>query len=387
MRGACLWLLSSTLVVAACGNDRRPTRPDPLVEPDPTVTPSEERRTEAAVQDEEASTAGEPSADAIAEGVGEPEDRATLEVGDRFSCAVHERAVWCWGDGSKGQLGSGRSQPTRSGPVRVRDLESHVAVAVAAGSEHACALVEPGRAICWGTRGDRSAALPPELARRGDVAGIAAGGDRTCARLTTGDIVCVEPDASVVTQPLPGPIARAVQVGSFHACTRFADARVQCWGTNLRGGVGASGATDAVRLALGSTHTCVLRSDRSVRCWGDVHRDRREAPDYLSGEVQRGTDAVALFAGGLHTCFSLADGGARCVAVMQERVWPSGARGHAVLETIRLPNANAEVALGTSHRCVRALDGGISCWGNDDYGQSTARPGPDYLAEPVLVRF
>ena len=354
--------------------------------------------TSAAAQDDEPSTgavephettapAGERSAGAVLEEHAEPEDRATLAVGDRFSCAVHDRAVWCWGDGSKGQLGSGRAQPTRNGPVRVRDLGSHVAVAVAAGGDHACAIVEPGRASCWGTRGDRSAALPPELASREDVAGISAGGDRTCARLTTGDIVCAEPDGSVVTQPIPGPIARAVQVGGHHACARFADARVQCWGSNLRGGAGASGTTGAVRLALGSTHTCVLRSDRSVRCWGDVHRDRREAPDYLSGEVQRGTDATALFAGGLHTCFSRVTGGTQCIAVVQERVWRSGARGHAVRDAIVLPDATADVALGASHRCVRALDGIVSCWGNDDYGQSTARPGPDYVTEPVAVRF
>jgi hypothetical protein len=362
------------LVAAACGTER--PNPDERPEQIASVPAAEEP-----APTPEPTSPDTPVAPASAAPERAPEDRATLAVGDDFSCAVHAAAVWCWGDATKGQLGlRARRAGAANGPVRV----AQDAVAVAAGEAHACAILATGRATCWGTReGATRAALPAQLASI-EVLGVSAGGGRSCVRSVHGDILCVEPDGTVDTRPLPGPMASAVQVGGHHACARFLDGRVHCWGDDLRGGLGASQATGVRRLALGSTHTCALLPDGVVRCWGDLHPDRRQSTA-IPGPFDRATDAASVAVGGMHTCVFLGGGDTRCTDVVQERVWPSGARGRAVSPEVVLPDGTVEVALGRSHHCVRDAAGAVSCWGNDDHAQSSGTTGEDYRAEPVSV--
>ena len=117
------------------------------------------------------------------------------------SCAVVTGGeARCWGDGTKGQLGDGRTERSTL-PVAVRTGPSTVlagVVAVAAGGAHACALLTDGTVACWGdggsgqlgdgTRTGRAyAAVVPGLT---GVAAIGAGATHTCALLTTKTVRC-----------------------------------------------------------------------------------------------------------------------------------------------------------------------------------------------------
>lgn len=75
----------------------------------------------------------------------------TLSAGTEFVCATTARSTWCWGRNRLGQLADGtnkyRSSPRLIAPVA--DLGS--LTAVAAGSSHACALGASGGSMwCWG---------------------------------------------------------------------------------------------------------------------------------------------------------------------------------------------------------------------------------------------
>jgi alpha-tubulin suppressor-like RCC1 family protein len=123
-----------------------------------------------------------------------------LACGFRHTCAVLANGTLaCWGDDLAGQLGDDenlRSQPT---PVAVAALDGAV-VAVAAGYAHTCAVLKGGVVRCWGGNDSGQlgaglladwSAVPLPVAGLGGVAlQLAAGRSHTCALLAHGTVRC-----------------------------------------------------------------------------------------------------------------------------------------------------------------------------------------------------
>ena len=78
-----------------------------------------------------------------------------ITLGDQYACALNAQGkVWCWGDGTGGRLGNGRTG-NKNYPVSViagRGSSSSLSgiVEIASFSGSACALSEEGRVLCWG---------------------------------------------------------------------------------------------------------------------------------------------------------------------------------------------------------------------------------------------
>ena len=84
---------------------------------------------------------------------------AQLSVGLAFGCAlVNDGSLQCWGDNSRGQLGSGLGAGLSVSKVNVSITppagEPSGALALAVGDRHACAVLSTGRVACWGA-GDK----------------------------------------------------------------------------------------------------------------------------------------------------------------------------------------------------------------------------------------
>lgn len=87
------------------------------------------------------------------------EDVRRISAGTHHTCAVDGRGLtWCWGRGVYGQLGNGstaRDHPVRQ-PVYVQPTQLHrgdlvrFTVLATGGMTHACAMAE-GAVYCWGT--------------------------------------------------------------------------------------------------------------------------------------------------------------------------------------------------------------------------------------------
>ncbi|GFR50047.1 hypothetical protein Agub_g12098 [Astrephomene gubernaculifera] len=77
---------------------------------------------------------------------------ADIAAGGWHSCALSAAGeVWVWGRGEYGRLGLGdRSGSSKLRPQKVRGLESHVVVQVAAGGSHTMALTSTSRLFVWG---------------------------------------------------------------------------------------------------------------------------------------------------------------------------------------------------------------------------------------------
>ncbi len=71
-----------------------------------------------------------------------------VAAGTRHTCALaNDRGVWCWGDGSSGQLGTG---VLNESPFPGRVSLPGDAVSISSGELHSCALLENGDVWCWG---------------------------------------------------------------------------------------------------------------------------------------------------------------------------------------------------------------------------------------------
>lgn len=229
-----------------------------------------------------------------------------IATGSHHSCALDSSGgVRCWGQNSVGQLGD-NTNADRSTSGDAIGLGAK-AIAIAAGYDHTCAIVEAGGVKCWGVNGtgqlgdnsttDRWAPVAVTGLSSGVIA-IAAGGMHTCALTNAGGVKCWGwnvggqlGDNTDVTRLMPVDVnglasgVTAVSAGLWHTCALTAAGGVKCWGVNASGQLGdGSGwnrmtpvdvtglAQGVVAISNGHDHTCALTATAGVKCWGNnVH--------------------------------------------------------------------------------------------------------------------
>ena len=155
-----------------------------------------------------------------------------ITTGQFFSCALLDNGtVRCWGDNSYGQLGTGGTgdRGDESGEMgnvlpTVNFGPGRTAVAIAAGEQHACAILDNGSLKCWG--------------------------DNLRGQLGYGDVIDRGGSPSDMGAALPavdlgtGRTARAVSAGRLHTCAILDDGSLKCWGDNPVGNLGQGDTVD-----------------------------------------------------------------------------------------------------------------------------------------------
>jgi alpha-tubulin suppressor-like RCC1 family protein len=119
-------------------------------------------------------------------------DRLTFSAGDNHACGIRNGALYCWGDNTYGQSGTGGTT------TPVPNMTSGV-TAVDAGARHTCAI-RNGALYCWG--------------------------DNSYGQSGTGG----------TTTPVPNMTSgvTAVDAGAYHTCA-IRNGALLCWGYNNRG--------------------------------------------------------------------------------------------------------------------------------------------------------
>ncbi len=199
-------------------------------------------------------------------------DIKSAAVGRAHVCAIATRSaitdVECWGDNTYGQAGvpGGVNPVVYPTPVGLSQLGVDIQ-AVAAGSDHTCALLVDGSVYCWG-RNDRGQLGNPDL-----------------TSTSTPTLV----PAFAPTDAGAGLSGVELALGDSHTCAVTSGNYAHCWGDNSAGelGVGPSTTTSSTdpltvnrgtpsmplsrihHIAAGGQTTCALRfGDPQVWCWG-----------------------------------------------------------------------------------------------------------------------
>ncbi|MCX7852564.1 MAG: hypothetical protein N2383_07235 [Caldilineales bacterium] len=338
-------------------------------------------------------------------------DIAAIAAGARHTCTLTVGGgVKCWGWNWFGQLGD-RTTRSRGMPVDVMGLAEGV-VAIAAGGSHTCALTTGGGVKCWGWNGDgqlgdgttSNRSTPVDVAGlTNGVAAIAAGYRHTCALTTGGGVKCWGGngsgqlgDGTWTSRSTPVDVVgltegvTAIAAGGEHTCALTARGGIKCWGFNWAGQLGDgtrsghSTPVDVVDLtgevraiAAGGAHTCALTIGSGVMCWGanesgqlgdGTMDDQRSTP----GSVVGLTDEVrAIIAGGSHTCALTTGGGVTCWGQNGFGQLGDGttAARRTPVNVIGVTNEIAAIAAGGAHTCVLTTGGGVKCWGDNRYDQ------------------
>ena len=297
-------------------------------------------------------------------------------LGRNHSCAlVTGGGVKCWGYNANGQLGDNTTTGRPTAAV-VSGLASG-ALAIAAGGQHSCAIASGGVVKCWGANGSGQL-----------------GDDTTAQKLVPTDVSGL------------GSGVLAIVAGNQHTCALTSVGGVKCWGNNANGQLGddttaqkltpvdVSGLTSGVlAIAAGANHTCAKTVGGGLECWGanssgqlgDTTTTQRTAPVDVSGML---TGVASVDGGDLHTCALMSGGGVKCWGA----AW-SGQVGDgslvwgrtAPVDVSGLGSGALAIATGSQHSCALTTGGGIKCWGDNLYGQTTGDGLAGYRPVPANV--
>ncbi|MBZ0214815.1 MAG: hypothetical protein K8H99_13525, partial [Nitrospirae bacterium] len=232
---------------------------------------------------------------------------AQIRVSTYWACVVTlpGRQVRCWGSTQRMPSFPGSAEVSYGHMMDIPAVPlAKPVVSIATGSEHACAVDDEQRVFCWGegsygqlgygstnSRGSMASDFATQVPVGVLIGSVVAGGNWTCATTPSGAMRCWGDLMSHGNGRIYGDNEAASQGGNL-----------QLGGT-------------AVALATGSQdfyHTCALRTDGHVLCWGRAlawnfggqlgYEDSEDIGDderpNARGSVNVGEEAVYVTTGG-----------------------------------------------------------------------------------------
>lgn len=296
---------------------------------------------------------------------------ASIELGFEHSCALTtEGAVKCWGSNSRGQLGDGTTKNSNV-PVAAQGLPK--IKAVSGGSAFTCAITEAGGAKCWGINtyqelgalfnGDWTAKPVDVWGLQSGVTSVDAGSGTACATTTSGawcwgDNAWGQLGLGTFHSPIPVP----VQIPDLGAGTTAAQPQ-------------------------GGRNMCALING-NVKCSGQDRSGNLGARAAQGGvtnkllDVQglQSSDVVQLATANTRNCALTTAGAVKCWGSNQSGGLGNGDASNGAgtdaavydykpVTPLGLESGVASIAMGDTASCVIKTDGSAWCWGHNAQGQ------------------
>ena len=327
-------------------------------------------------------------------------------TGGVHTCApANNEHVYCWGDNTAGQVGTGTGTLIEALPRPAASATRFDRMTV--GALHTCALATDGTAYCWGRNTENqlgrgmtpgNTTVPGLVFTTVKFDSVTAGGSHSCA-LRDGTAYCWGLNANGQigdggTTPRPTPVTVQADAGLMaitaavnHSCALTTGGAAECWGQNQFGQVGDStqldrhaptavvGSLTFTQISAGGGHTCAVTATGAGYCWGA--NTRHELGSGLSDSVvpapapiTGGLSFRLLTAGGAHTCGLTTDSLAYCWgkndagqvgdSSMTEQPAPVAVYGGIHFSDLRA---------GAAHTCGITAQLLVYCWGDGVRGQ------------------
>ena len=275
------------------------------------------------------------------------------QVGATQGCIAREGGtVWCRGDNSSGQLGTGTLEPRGSArSLSVADL--HDIVELVSNDTTLCARTRSGEVWCWGDN------------RRGMI-----------GNGHEGDVVC-QSSTTTPCQPRPfrvaldGSATRVIETDRS-VCALLQNAQVWCWGEvrGLDSSLGGHVAQPA-RLSDVSDAVDLFAAGQSIAI---VHENGRiTSPEPLANiQIPIGSIVRASNLGGERYCYLTPERNVFCWGAND---WSVAGNGVSSSVSLTMPvdtglRCIVDVSVSPFHACALASDGGVYCWGSNSGGES-----------------
>jgi alpha-tubulin suppressor-like RCC1 family protein len=329
--------------------------------------------------------------------------------------------IYCWGDGSHGQLGTGSTnyfatvpQPSKGSTAYNPIRDTYYVVAA---TSHTCSLTNSGKVYCWGEGednrlgyGSTSDQISPQLApfpAHRTVEMIATHESHNCAITDNGEVYCWgnNTDGQIgmgykssnqghPTQVnLPGNrMAVAISVGDSFSCAVLDNGSITCWGGNdlgqLGDGTNANSTQpgqhtilgqNAITVSSGKSHSCAILVTGEVACWGqnnmgqlgDSSLNDQATPVIV--QLPSSKNAIMIDVGISHTCAIMDDGSMYCWGLNADGQLGDGTNSshQSIPVQSQLPSNKSAVivAVGNAHTCILTNDSAIHCIGSNSLGQ------------------
>jgi len=327
-----------------------------------------------------------------------------LAAGFENTCAYgDDMKLYCWGDNSRGQLGS--TTISDQGPLVVQTPKLGQLVGIAIGNAFACAH-DGQEAQCLGfdkfgqlgdgmTQDSASAVL---VGVSGTLSELTAGDSFACIKESTSHF-CWGIDGFSTTYPKPAPIVgdpgyEQLALGATHACGFTVGNLPFCWGTNGDGELGADpqivmsvGKPTQVAnlskvvaiLGAGYQHNAVKAGPNMLQrifVWGknaSSELDPASAPSPVITPKDLGIVVDQIAFGSDHACVIAAQ---KLTCRGENKDGQLGVPGPAtsMWQTVTLPDPAKLVAAGRAHTCAVTTKGDVYCWGAKPAGPGSNKP-------------
>jgi alpha-tubulin suppressor-like RCC1 family protein len=308
-----------------------------------------------------------------------------VTTGENHTCALtKDNKVVCWGGNNFGQLGEGHTQDIGDDEgidMSIGYTPSEKVVKIDAGSNHTCLLTSIGNLKCWGKN--------------------------NYGQLGMGHTSNIGDDELISSVPFLDFGTKKVidfDSGNNFTCAVLNDFSVKCWGENNFGQLGLGDVqnrgdnelissyssvvlpTGVHSLAVGGNHLCVILDNLDTYCWGKNDLGQlglghtqnigdNELPSAY-GKVFHDDLSYKIFAGENHSCY--------LDKVKKLYCWGDNSFGQLgvgstlnigdnetlnVMNKINFVSDIIYLAVGGNTNCIKENNGGLHCWGGNNFGQ------------------